>query len=143
MQTKGDTTSPLSPVSHDQHNLCMAKGKKTAEGVEAGQRIKATREQLGWSLAYLSRQVNKALTGPAIGNYEQGTRKINMRIARLLGTAMGAHPAYLMGLLDEDEHRFLKALKPERYTTGGVAPFPKKPPEPPHPVPPRPTQPPR
>lgn len=89
----------------------MTKGKKTPEGVEAGKRIKAFREMKGFSLAHLSREIRGALTGPAIGNYEQGTRKLNIRMARILGAALDAHPAYLLGLLNEEEHLFLKTLR--------------------------------
>lgn len=107
----GDTTRSLISQCSTKHTLCMAAGKKTPEGMTAGARIKACREGKGFTLKDLSKLISGALTGPGIGNYEQGTRKLNIRIARLLGRALEAHPAYLMGLLTEEEHRFLQALK--------------------------------
>lgn len=92
------------------HNLCMSNEKKTAESIEAGNRIRETRKSLGLSVPALSKRLGGLLSTSRIGNYEQGSRKLDIPTARLLGRALEAHPAYLMGLLTAEEHRFLKAL---------------------------------
>ena len=106
-----DTNRSLWIAPPDMHTLCMSSGKKTAEAVEAGRRIKAARLALNISLAELAKRSGGVLTGSRIGNYEQGIREVDIHAARLLAKALDVHPAYLMGLLSEEEHRFLKALR--------------------------------
>jgi len=94
------------------HNSCMSNAKKTAEAIEAGRRLRTLRDGLGLSLEGLSQRLDGALSASRIGNYEQGSRKLNIPTARLLARELQAHPAYLMGLLTDEEHRFLRALSP-------------------------------
>lgn len=112
----GDTNRSLSVPYDDLHNLCVPQSKKTTEATEAGRRIRAARVALKLSLAALAERSGGVLTGSRIGNYEQGAREVDIFAARLLAKALDVHPAYLMGLLSEEEHRFLKALShsPER-----------------------------
>lgn len=107
----GDTNRSLWAARRDEHTLCMTVGKKTAEAVEAGARVRKLRDAKKFSLAKLSRLTGGRLAGPRISNYEQGLRTLDIRAARILAGPLGAHPAYLMGLLTEEEHRFLKALE--------------------------------
>lgn len=105
-----DTNRSLWVPRDATHTLCMSQSKKTDEALEAGRRIKAARKALGLSLAALSKLSGGILTGSRIGNYEQGAREVDIFAARLLAKALDVHPAYLMGLISEEEHRFLKAL---------------------------------
>lgn len=118
-----DTNRSLSLPCDDAHTLCMTQSKKTAEAIEAGRRIRAARGALNLSLAALAELSGGGLTGSRIGNYEQGTREVDIFAARLLAKALAVHPAYLMGLLSEEEHRFLKALN-----QSSERPFPAPPP---------------
>jgi len=89
----------------------MSKAKKTAEALAAGERVRSVRKAKGLSLAALSNLTGGVLSGSRIGNYEQGTRELDIAAARLIGRVTGAHPAYLMALLSDEEHRFLQALQ--------------------------------
>lgn len=86
-------------------------GEKDGGSGRGGCAGRELRDAKKFSLAKLSRLTGGRLAGPRISNYEQGLRTLDIRAARILAGPLGAHPAYLMGLLTEEEHRFLKALE--------------------------------
>ena len=78
-----------------------AKAKKTAEALLAGERIRCAREAKGLSQDDLSALTGGALGGRRIGNWEQGTREVGIKEAKILAAVLGQPAAYLMGLVDE------------------------------------------
>jgi len=89
----------------------MSNAKKTVEALEAGRRIKRARDVKGFSVPALVRATGGKLTTSRIGNYEQGTRQLGVYEARVLAAPLEVHPAWLMGVVSDDEHRFLQALR--------------------------------
>lgn len=67
---------------------------------EIGRRIKAARNEKGWSLVELSRRTNDLLSDTRIGNYETGERMPGPVEAMILAKPLGKRPAYLMALED-------------------------------------------
>jgi len=63
-----------------------------------GERIREAREDKGWSLAYLSKEIAGVLSPSRISNYEQGSRLPGPREVLILSKALGKDPAYLMCL---------------------------------------------
>lgn len=92
----------------------MAKSKKTPEAVASGLRIRKVRLSRGLSLAGLSELTRGKLTGQRIGNYEQGLRELGILEAKILGTALKVHPAYLLALIDDEDDDFLHYPQPAR-----------------------------
>lgn len=118
-QCESDTIRLLSIVLGGLHNLCMSKKRKkapkpdsetqktTPEGIANGARLRRLREAKGLSRAELELLTGGKLGGSRIGNYEAGTRMLGVVEARILGAALGVHPAYLMGLVGTEDAEFL------------------------------------
>lgn len=90
-----------------EHNSCVGEIKKT-DAVEAGKRIRLARELAD----HMSRDELAALAKiglSRLGNYEQGLRTLPIPVARQIELATGVPAAFLMGLIDEEEMRLLKA----------------------------------
>lgn len=88
-----------------QHNLCVAKGKKTAEALLSGQRVKEARGDR--SQADFAR--NLRITPSALGNYEQGLRKLPQAVAKGIQRETSIPAAYLLGLISEEDRDLLMA----------------------------------
>lgn len=87
------------------HNLCVAKGKKTPENLISGQRLREARGDRSQSeFAKLL-----GISPSRLGNYEQGTRKLPIRLAARAQQAIGIPAAYLIGLVDEADRELLMA----------------------------------
>jgi transcriptional regulator with XRE-family HTH domain len=83
----------------------MGKGKKTAEAVLCGQRMREARGDRSQSeFAKLL-----GILPSTLGNYEQGLRKLPIRLAVRAQQATGVPAAYLMGLVDEADRDLLMA----------------------------------
>lgn len=86
----------------------------------SGQRIRAAREANGWSQKDLSKATGwktdtafrtNCLTPSAIGNYEQGKRRVDLERAQILTRVFPSyHPAYFMGAISEHESRVIVAV---------------------------------
>lgn len=91
------------PSAHDSFER-MENQSLTISGMdfpkEIGRRIKAARNEKGWSLVELSRQTNDLLSDTRIGNYETGFRSPGPPEAVILAKALGKRPAYLMAIDD-------------------------------------------
>lgn len=92
------------------HNSCVAKGKKTDEALFSGQRVKEARGDR--SQAEFARQLR--ITPSALGNYEQGTRKLPQRVAKAIQRETSIPAAYLLGLITEDDRDLLMAPEATR-----------------------------
>lgn len=71
---------------------------------EIGRRIKAARNEKGWSLVELARRTNDLLSDTRIGNYETGERMPGPAEATILAKTLGKRPAYLMAVDDIQMH---------------------------------------
>lgn len=63
---------------------------------EAGRRLKAAREDKGWTLGELSKRLGNILSPSRLSNYEQGTRMIGVREALALHSVLGVQPSHLL-----------------------------------------------
>lgn len=70
---------------------------------EAGRRLKAARQNKGWTLEELSRRTGGALSTSRLGNYEQGTRMLGVRESLALGAVLSVQPAHLLCVDGENE----------------------------------------
>jgi transcriptional regulator with XRE-family HTH domain len=109
-----NTNRSSTAVCPVQHNLCMTKkgqgkAKKTKEAVAAGLRLRECRDAAGLTLKQLA-ELSGIYTGQGIGNYEQGTRHLKIKAAKILAPLVKSHAAYLMGLITEVELRVLLAF---------------------------------
>lgn len=82
---------------------------------QIGLRIKAARENNGWSLAELAARTI-SLQKSRIGNYEQGTRTPGPLEAKELARALGVSAAYVLcvddeSTLSEDEKKLLEKYR--------------------------------
>lgn len=104
-----------------QHNLCMSSPDDPV-AKESGNRIRAARKARGWSQRKLSeamgwkdndgRQPVGALKPSAIGNYEQGSRRVGWEEAQALSKVFSEYPpAYFMGVISETEANVIHALQ--------------------------------
>lgn len=110
------------------HNSCMAaKGKKKRDpiGQEMGRRLAACRKERGWSQAELAARTGwtledaeagkpKGLSPSAIGNYEQGTRRIRNEEAEIFAQIFGLPSAYFLVVVDETEAEVIIAIRKRR-----------------------------
>lgn len=87
------------------HTLCVGTGKKTAENLKSGKRLADARRAKDFTLEQLAKLVGTSAS--RLGNYEQGTRKLPLSVARACGAALGVSAAYLMGVVDEDDNDVL------------------------------------
>lgn len=69
---------------------------------ESGRRLKAARNNKGWTLEELSLRTGGLLSTSRLGNYEQGTRMLGVRESLALGPVLGVQPAHLL-CVDGDE----------------------------------------
>lgn len=67
---------------------------------EIGRRIKAARNDKGWSLVELSKQTGELLSDTRIGNYETGIRSPGPSEATILAKALGKRPAWILAVDD-------------------------------------------
>lgn len=72
--------------------------QKTPIGLRSGARIRDLRIDRGWSQRELSDRTDNKLSPSRIANYEQGTRKLGVQEAEILGKALRVQPGYLMGV---------------------------------------------
>lgn len=63
---------------------------------EGGRRLKAARNDKGWSQKDLERQTGGVLSASRIGNYEAGIRQMKSKEALVLAKALGVEPSYLL-----------------------------------------------
>lgn len=68
-----------------------------------GQRLRNARKGAGLSLAALSERLGGTLSKSRISNYEQGLRRMSIEVAEQLAPVLGATPAYLLCLNDDQE----------------------------------------
>lgn len=87
-------------------------GKKTAEAVLCGERIRACMTHKGWIQTDLARE--SGLTYTRIGNYLQGLRELPIREANLLGATLGVPAAYLLGVIDDLDKVVLMATDEQK-----------------------------
>lgn len=87
------------------HNLCVGKGKKTAEALLSGQRVKEARGDR--SQSDFAKQLR--ITPSALGNYEQGLRKLPQSVAKAVQRETSIPAAYLLGLISEEDRDLLMA----------------------------------
>lgn len=87
------------------HNLCVAAGKKTDEALLSGQRVKEARGDRSQSA--FAHQLR--ITPSALGNYEQGLRKLPQSVAKAIQRETGIPAAYLLGLISEADRDLLMA----------------------------------
>jgi transcriptional regulator with XRE-family HTH domain len=83
----------------------VGKGKKTPEAVLCGERLKEARAAL--SQSELARRLK--ILPSTLGNYEQGLRKLPIRLAKAVQKETGVPAAYVMGLIDEADRDLLMA----------------------------------
>lgn len=107
MTTPYDTIRSVTWLGPRLHTLCMSQSKKTQDATLAGERIKRAYEITGWDRAKLAEK--SEILYSTIGNYEQGTRMLPVWQARRMGDLMGIPPAFLVGLVDEDDMELLRA----------------------------------
>jgi transcriptional regulator with XRE-family HTH domain len=94
-------------------------GKKTAEALRAGARLRQARQALGLSLEDVSTKIDGKLGASRIGNYEQGLRELGIQESEMLAPALGQPAAYLMGLISETDRDLL--MLPEKARVAAVA----------------------
>jgi len=63
---------------------------------ESGRRLKAAREDRGWTLAELSAKVGRTLSPSRISNYEQGIRMLGVKECLALAAVLHVSPSHLM-----------------------------------------------
>jgi transcriptional regulator with XRE-family HTH domain len=85
------------------------KTAKKAAAVRAGNRIRAAREERGWTLAELAVRTGGVLAPNRISNYEQGLREPDIATAELLATALHVPAAWLLGVIDPIDRELLTA----------------------------------
>ena len=89
---------------------------------ETGRRLKSEREAKGMSQSQLAaytgwrRGSKKGLSPAAIGNYEQGSRRIRAEPAAILENVFGLPAAYFTGEISREEAEVLAALRSRRST---------------------------
>lgn len=110
------------------HNLCVPtkrrKDPKQADPITAamGKRLRAAREQKGWTQAQLSEKTgwrqsdadNGKATGispSAVGNYEQGTRRFSLEEAEVFASVFELPSAYFLVVVDEHEAEVILAIR--------------------------------
>jgi transcriptional regulator with XRE-family HTH domain len=93
-------------------------GKKTAEALRAGARLRQARQALGLSLEDVSTKIDGKLGASRIGNYEQGLRELGIQESEMLAPALGQPAAYLMGLISETDRDLL--MLPEKARVAAV-----------------------
>lgn len=87
------------------------------QAAELGRRVKEEREARGWTQAELHRRCRRfdgGISPGAIGNYEQGTRPVSMRKAKILEAVFNLPAAYFLGLLTKEEALVISALREKR-----------------------------
>lgn len=87
------------------------------QAAELGRRLREARIERGWSQAELStrcRRIDGGISPGAIGNYEQGTRPITVRKAKILEAVFNLPSAYFLGLLTKEEALVISALREKR-----------------------------
>jgi transcriptional regulator with XRE-family HTH domain len=89
------------------HNLCVEKGKKTPEAVLCGARVREARTRAQLSQSELARKLK--MLPSTLGNYEQGLRKLPIRVAKGIQRETGVPAAYVMALIDEADRDLLMA----------------------------------
>lgn len=87
-------------------------GKKTAEAVLCGERIRTSMTLKGWIQADLARE--SGLTYTRIGNYLQGLRELPIREAVRLAATLDAPAAYLLGVVDDLDKAVLMATTEQK-----------------------------
>lgn len=112
MQWPNDTKRSVTLAPQHEHTSCMASGKKTAESVLAGQRVKDACRKAGIDRTELSKRTG--IEYSTLGNYEQGTRELPIRAALAIERATDVPAAYIMGLVDEDDMELLRAPRAAR-----------------------------
>jgi len=90
-----------------QHNLCVGKGKKTPEAVLCGERLREARTRAQLSQSELAKKLK--ILPSTLGNYEQGLRKLPIRVAKGIQRETGFPAAYVMALIDEADRDLLMA----------------------------------
>jgi transcriptional regulator with XRE-family HTH domain len=63
---------------------------------ESGKRLKAARQNKGWTLEELSRRTGGLLSTSRLGNYEQGTRMLGVRESLALSAVLAVQPSHLL-----------------------------------------------
>lgn len=115
------TFRAVTGVPEGQHNLCMAQLNDPI-AKESGNRIRAARQARGWTQKKLSeamgwnetegRQPVGALKPSAIGNYEQGARRVGWEEALALSRVFTEYPpAYFMAAISETEAAIIHAVQ--------------------------------
>lgn len=76
----------------------------------SGRRIREARDHaVGGALTRAQLASKAKLTVSRLGNYEQGTRKLPISVAKAMQRVTGFPAAYLMGLIDEADRDLLMA----------------------------------
>lgn len=89
---------------------------------ETGRRLRAEREAKGLSQSQLAaytgwrRGGKSGLSPAAIGNYEQGTRRVRAEPAAILERVFGLPAAYFTAEISREEAEVLAALRARRST---------------------------
>lgn len=102
--------------------MAIEDSDKDELALEAGKRIRRAREARKWSQKQLAeatgyqeetdRQPTAALKPSAIGNYEQGTRRVGWEEAVTIAAIFNEYPpAYYMAVITEDEARVIHAMR--------------------------------
>lgn len=107
-----DTNRSMTGGTPSRHNLCVAQTKKTDEGILAGERIRRAYELTGLDRIQLS--AKSKILYSTIGNYENGSRRLPIRHAKMMAAVFRLPAAFLMGLIDEEDMEILRAPKKAR-----------------------------
>ena len=97
VQAKTYTTRRV-PEHSNIHTLAPVDYKR-----ESGRRLAKARNDRGWTLAKLSKEVKGVLSPARISNYEQGIRQMKSQEALVLGQALGVEPSFLLCVDREEE----------------------------------------
>lgn len=117
------------------HNSCVAGRRKKDDkhdpiAAEMGRRLADCRKRMNWTQAALAEQTGwkpedadagtaQGVAPSAIGNYEQGTRRIGNEQAEIFGRIFGLPSAYFMVVVDEHEAEIIIALRKRAPTPPG------------------------
>lgn len=95
----------------------MTKAKVTPEGKLAGERIQRACElATGGAIDRTELAKRTKIKYSTLGNYEHGTRKLQIREARKIADATGVPAAYVLGLVDEQDMQLLRLPRETRMS---------------------------
>lgn len=90
--------APLRPVEPSEKQALKIRGMDYRR--ESGVRIKAARDEKGWTQEELSRRTDDLISLKCISHYENGRRMIGPEEAVILAKALGKRTAFLMAIDD-------------------------------------------